>query len=69
MVGSAGAMAGISGNPTLGVCDLSPREYIAKSHSNYGFGRMEVYNQTHLKFEFIRMTNGQIEDEMWIIKE
>ena len=67
MVGSAGAFSGIS--PSFGLCDLRERDFIAKSHNHYGFGRMEIYNQTHLKFEFYRMTNGKVEDEMWIIKE
>jgi len=65
MVGSSGAYAGLSKAP----CNLGHKpNYIAYKNSNYGFGILNVFNSTHLHFEFRGLTSRKVEDEMWIIR-
>lgn len=66
MVGAAGAYAGLSKAP----CNLRHKpSYIAYKEAHYGFGILNVFNATHLHFEFKGMTSRKVEDEMWIIRE
>jgi hypothetical protein len=67
MIGSAGAF--LDNLITRKCASLADeRDYMAHSETNYGFGRMNIFNETHLNFQFHR-TNGKVSDEMWIIKE
>ncbi|KAH7691371.1 acid phosphatase [Aphelenchoides avenae] len=36
--------------------------------TNYGFGRMQVFNATHLFYEQINAASGAVEDSFWLIK-
>lgn len=36
---------------------------------NWGFGKINVQNGSHLLFEFIRGTDGNVGDHLWLVKE
>jgi acid phosphatase type 7 len=67
MVGAAGAGVGVEA-----YCgkEFLERPYIAYTDdTNYGFGRMHIFNSTHLKFQFYRIRDSKYTDEMWIVKD
>jgi len=35
---------------------------------DYGFGRLDVHNATHIHFQMIKHDDNQVHDEMWVIK-
>ena len=67
MVGSGGAGVGVEKNCGKELTDLPMFAYSDDTH--YGFGRMTIYNSTHLKFQYLRVRDSKYTDEMWIIKE
>ncbi|CAI5450098.1 unnamed protein product [Caenorhabditis angaria] len=48
---------------------VNPPPWSAKRSTDYGFGRMRIFNETHLRFRQINVAQeGQIDDDFWIIK-
>jgi acid phosphatase type 7 len=69
MVGNGGAY-----NPSSAakICSeaLSKHDYLAFEDQDFGFGRMNLMNSTHLNFQYIKTNERfKITDEMWIIKD
>lgn len=42
-------------------------EYV--NDQTHGYTRMHAFNETHFQLEFIRDIDGQLDDEMWIIRD
>lgn len=47
---------------------VHPPPWSAFRSSNYGFGRMHIYNKTHLYFEQLSASKDEAEDSFWLIK-
>jgi len=63
ITGSAGNRENLdSFGPALG-------PWSAFRSSTYGYGRMKVFNSTHIHFEQILADKGTILDEFWLIQE
>uniref|UniRef100_A0A8R1XYB0 Purple acid phosphatase n=1 Tax=Onchocerca volvulus TaxID=6282 RepID=A0A8R1XYB0_ONCVO len=45
-----------------------PPPWSAFRSSNYGFGRMHIFNGTHLYFEQVSASKDETEDSLWLIK-
>ncbi|TKR70396.1 hypothetical protein L596_022430 [Steinernema carpocapsae] len=45
-----------------------PPPWSAVRSSDYGFSRMQVFNSTHMYFEQISATNGNLVDSFWLVK-
>uniref|UniRef100_A0A915DB86 Purple acid phosphatase n=1 Tax=Ditylenchus dipsaci TaxID=166011 RepID=A0A915DB86_9BILA len=45
-----------------------PGPWSAFRSSNYGFSRMQIFNNTHLYFEQTLAVNATVEDSFWLIK-
>uniref|UniRef100_A0A915PRR4 Purple acid phosphatase n=1 Tax=Setaria digitata TaxID=48799 RepID=A0A915PRR4_9BILA len=45
-----------------------PSPWSAFRSSNYGFGKMYIYNSTHLYFEQVAASKEEAEDSFWLIK-
>uniref|UniRef100_A0AC35EW47 Purple acid phosphatase n=1 Tax=Panagrolaimus sp. PS1159 TaxID=55785 RepID=A0AC35EW47_9BILA len=46
-----------------------PHPWSAFRSSNYGFSRMQIFNDTHLYFEQTAAATNKIEDKFWLIKD
>ncbi|KAI6194353.1 Purple acid phosphatase [Aphelenchoides besseyi] len=62
IVGSAGCQENTNHYPT------NPPDWSAFRSENYGFGRLQIYNRTHLHFEQLMASENKVEDDLWLIK-
>ncbi|KAI6207153.1 Purple acid phosphatase [Aphelenchoides besseyi] len=62
IVGSAGCQENTNHYPA------NPPDWSAFRSENYGFGRLHIYNRTHLHFEQLMAAEDKVEDELWLIK-
>lgn len=44
-------------------------EWSLKTYSGYGFGRLNIYNQTTLFYEVIEASTDEVVDHFWVIKD
>ncbi|DBA02972.1 TPA: hypothetical protein N0F65_003160 [Lagenidium giganteum] len=61
MIGSAGG--------EIDDAQYMNREWSAQVKSEYGYGRVHVYNASHAHFEFLQLRGRSVTDEMWIISD
>lgn len=43
-------------------------EWAAHRDDRYGYGRLTIYNTTHLYYEYLTEHDNSVGDEMWIVK-
>lgn len=61
--------SGIAGNPEeYTPVSPTPSDWSVFSTDALGFGKVTVYNQTHVQWEQYDVKNAQVIDYFWIVK-
>ena len=42
---------------------------IYRDSSSFGYGRLHIYNRTHLNFEYVANANRTVKDSVWIVRD
>ena len=42
---------------------------VYRDSSSFGYGRLHIYNRTHLNFEYVANANRTVKDSVWIVRD